>query len=472
MPGLRALIGLSALLGALCAHSAGVTLPDAERVVLANGAVLILSENHEVPLIGLRAVVHGGAAADPANKHGLSDLLANLLEKGSGERDSAAFAEAVASVGGELSASAQLETLSVSASFMATDAALMIELVSDVLQRPALEATEFNKLRKRAINLIKAAKGSDPSELMPDYANAFLFGDHPYGNPLGGSEASLANISHRDVLAHYSDTVGADRLIISVSGDFESATMREALTTAFGGWRKATSPLPQVMAPRASSSSRVYLIDKPGATQTYFYIGNVGVAQSYPARPELNLANTVFGGRFTSMLLTELRVKSGLSYSARSILSRNTQPGSVFISSFTQTSTTVEALELALRTLARLRDPGLDGAMIESARNYILGQFPPQLETAEQLAAVFAMLEANGLPASYINNYADGLDAATPESVAAVIDRVYPKTEALVFIVLGNAEIIRGQLAAYGPITEVSIFAPSFHPPQLRSLSP
>ena len=127
----------------------GVTLPHAERVVLNNGTVLILNENHEVPMIGLEAVVRGGAVADPADKHGLASLLANLLLKGASERSSFDFAEAVAAVGGELDASARLESISVSAEFMSRDADLMVELVADALQRPTLDAAEFEKLQDR-----------------------------------------------------------------------------------------------------------------------------------------------------------------------------------------------------------------------------------------------------------------------------------------------------------------------------------
>lgn len=452
------------LLGSLAALADGVTLPDAERVVLDNGTVLILNENHDVPLIGLEAIVRGGSSADPTDKHGLAALLAGLLEKGAGDRSSGEFAEAVAAVGGEIRASADLESLSVSADFMAKDAALMIELVADMLQRPSLEKDEFSRLRDRSINLIKAAKGSDPGQLMPAYAAAFLFGDHPYGNPAGGSESSLAKIKHGDLLAYYADVLGGDRLIIAVSGDFDVAAMREALSATFGEWRPAAGELPTIEAPTRVESSKVYLIDKPGATQTYFYIGNVGVARGFAGRAELDLANTVFGGRFTSMLMTELRTKSGLSYTARSALSRPTQPGSVFITSFTETGTTVEALDVALGTLGQLHDGGLDETMIASARNYVMGQFPPKLETAAQLAGTFATIEAAGLDASYINDYGAGLGAATPQSVAAVIEAVYPASDALVFVILGDAELIREQVAAYGPITEISISEPRFHP--------
>ena len=442
----------------------GVTLPAAERVVLDNGAVLILNENHDVPLIGLRAIVRGGAVADPVGKHGLTALLADLLQKGAGERSSADFAEAIASVGGKLGVAVGLESIAVSASFMAKDATLMVELVSDMLLTPLLDPREFSTLRDRSINLIKAAKGSNPGQLMPSYANAFLFGNHPYGNPVGGSESSLARITHGDLIAYYANMIGSDRLIVSVSGDFEVPAMKEALTAAFGNWRPAMEPLQELEVPLSADSSRVFLIDKPGATQTYFYIGNVGVARSFSGRAELDLANTVFGGRFTSMLVTELRTKSGLSYSASSRLSRNAQPGSVFINSFTETSTTTAALDVALATLNRLRDSGLDEAMIASSRNYVMGQFPTRFETAGQLAGHFASLEANGLDSSYINDYSDSLSSATVESIAAVIDLVYPGPDELVFIILGDAELIREQVASYGPITEISLSGTRFHP--------
>lgn len=452
------------LLAPAFAIADGVTLPAVERVVLENGTVLILNEKHDVPLIGLEALVRGGAAADPAEKHGLTNLLAGLLEKGAGERNAAEFAEDVAAVGGQISAGAGRETLSVSADFMSKDADLMVELVADLLQRPRLDADEFTKLRDRSVNLIKAAKGGDPSALMPAYADAFLFGEHPYGNPSSGSETSLTNITHRDLRNWYAESVGGDRLVIAVSGDFEIGAMRERLTAAFGEWRAATAPIPAIIAPQPLDGGRVYLIDKPGATQTYFRIGNVGVARGYAARADLDLANTVFGGRFTSMLMTELRTKSGLSYGARSSIARYAQPGSIFISSFTQTETTVDAINLALSTFGQFRDGGLDEEMLQSARNYVMGQFPPRFETAAQLAGVFALIETHSLGAGYINAYGDALAAATTASIATTIDDAYPTANQLVFIILGDAEKIREQVAQYGSVTEIAVTEPRFHP--------
>lgn len=442
----------------------GVTLPEAERVELENGTTLILIEKHDVPLIGLDAVVAGGAVADPADKHGLANLLAGLLSKGAGDRDGAEFVEAAEAVGGSISASAGYEAIYVSADFMAKDAALMVELLADMLRRPTLSQSEFAKLRSRSINLIKSAKSSDPSGLLSSYANAFLFGEHVYGNPTGGSESSLAAISRGDLVDFYDAQFGGDRLTIAVSGDFDTESMRALLSEAFGDWEAASGGLDAIAAPTKVAGGRVYLVDKPGATQTYFSIGNVGVARDYGRRAELDLANTVFGGRFTSMLMTELRTKSGLSYTARSSLVRHSQPGSVFTTSFTETGTTVEAIDVALSTLARFQDAGLSDDMIVSARNYVMGQYPPRFETAAQLAGLFAMLEVYGLDTGYINDYGAALSAATTESIAAVIDEVYPKSDELVFIMIGDAEQIRDQVGKYGEVTEISIDEPRFHP--------
>jgi len=454
---LLALLFLSARAGAL-----DVKLPQHERVVLPNGTVLVLSEKRDVPLVGLEATVRGGASSDPEGLNGLSSLLAQVMQYGAGDRTAAQFAEAIESVGGELDASADIEGLRISADFMSRDAELMIELVADMLQRPALAEEELEKLRDRSINLIKAAKGSNPGQLLSAYGNAFLFGAHPYGNPVGGSEATLGAITHEDLLAYYEGFVGGDRLIISVVGDFNLEAMKARLIAAFGDWRAAASTPPALSAASKPGGQRVLLIDAPSATQTYFWIGNLGVAIYYPGRAELNLANTVFGGRFTSMLNTELRVNAGLTYGASSTVSRRLLPGPVVISSFTETSTTVEAIDLALEVLETFRRSGLDDEMLQSARNYIMGQFPPRLETAPQIAAQFAMLEKYGLDASFIDNYGPDLEGASSASVAAVIEEVYPSAEDLSFILIGNAAEIREAIAKYGEVTVMSIDEPRF----------
>src|SRR5210317_563641 len=224
----RHIVGLTALALTLLSGAAvarGVTLPDFERVELDNGTVLLLSEKPEVPLVSVTAILRGGAVVDREGRSGLANLLAALLEKGAGDRDAAAFAEAVDASGGLLTSRADLETITVSGNFLARDADLMVELLADMLLRPRLDEAEFEKLRERSINFIRAAKDTNLNALLPIYGQAFLFGAHPYGNPVRGSETSLAAISHDDVLNFYEQQLGGDRLVIAVTGDFDSVAM-------------------------------------------------------------------------------------------------------------------------------------------------------------------------------------------------------------------------------------------------------
>jgi predicted Zn-dependent peptidase len=442
----------------------GVKVPQFERVQLPNGTVVLLTERHDVPLIAFSAVLRGGAVSDPAGGSGVASLLAGLLQKGAGARDAVQFAETVASVGGQIEAAASTESISVNGSFLARDQQLMVELVADMLQRPRLEQEQFDTLRGRQIEFIRAAKESDLGALAPIYGEANLFAGHPYGRPVDGSEASLAAIKHADLQRYYQDQVGADRLIISVAGDFKTAQLKQRISRAFSGWRKAGAPLQQMPKAQPVANRNVLLVDAPESVQSYFWAGNVAVAKNDPRRPSLEVSNTLFGGRFTSMLNTELRIRTGLSYGASSHFDRLQQPGNWQMSSFTQTETTIQALDRMLATLDQLHQTGLEATMVESGKSYVQGQFPLALETSEQWAAQLATLEFYGLDRRYIDDYSAQLGAVTAADAKKVIDEVYPSSSALAIVVIGNAAAIRDGLRKYGPITEMKLADPTFAP--------
>lgn len=459
---MRLYVSLWLLLLSLSAFAQGVTLPDSERIELDNGTILILTRKDDVPLVGVTAMLRGGAARDPDGQSGMASLFAGALSKGAGERDAAAFAETVDAAGGRLSASAGLEAITISGEFLARDATLMVELLGDMLLRPTLSEAEFDKLKSRAISLQRAAKDSDAGELLPSYANALLFDLHPYARPVNGSEASLAAIRYRNLGDYYENSVGGDRLIVSVAGDFDVDAMQTLLSDTFGEWRPAAEPLTAIEEPPMADGGRVLLVDRPGATQTYFWIGNRGVAVDFNGRAELDLVNTLFGGRFTSMLSTALRIDAGLTYGARSELQRPSESGTVAIVSFTATETSAEAIDLALDVLGRFQAVPFDDASLESARNYVLGLFPMAFETAAQLARQLATLEIYGLDRNHVDGYADALSSVTPASAASVTAEVYPAAGDLVYVLIGDAEKIREAVSKYGAVIEHPMSAPTF----------
>jgi predicted Zn-dependent peptidase len=460
-----AVVGSSALAAeSPPAAPVGIKVPATQRFVLPNGLTIVLMPKKDVPLIAFSGFVRGGALSDPAGKPGVASMVAGLLDRGAGKRDAYQFADAVEGVGGSFSADAGSESISFGGQFMARDRALMIELLSDALLRPHLDADEFAKIRDRDIEFIKAAKDSDPSQIIGIYGRAWLFGKHPYGRPQGGSERSLAAITHGDVVAYHAANFGADRATIVFAGDLDAKWMKQALTTAFAGWSKSKAvPVELKPAPRVTGR-RVLLVDAPGSVQTYFWMGNVGVDKRYSGRPALDLVNTLYGGRFTSILNTELRIKSGLTYGASSGFQRGTVPGPFVIRSFTQTDTTSQALDMTFQTLEHLEREPLPPAMLESARAYVLGQYPLQYETAAHWASALADLEFFGLGKDYIEGYSPAVGKVDMSEAAAVTADAFPRPADLAIVLIGDAAKIREAAARLGPVTEMKITDPEFAP--------
>jgi len=263
--------------------------------------------------------------------------------------------------------------------------------------------------RERMVSELAAAKDGDLRGVIGTYFQAFHFGAHPYGRPVGGSEASLATLKREDVLAYAKAQLGGDRLILSVVGDFDTKKLTKQLEAALGDWARAATPAPVAPPTAPVKGQRVLLVDKPDATQTYFWAGNTGIARTDPSRVDVSLANTVLGGRFTSLLNTALRVKSGLTYGAGATFIQASRPGPVVITSFTQTESTGRAIDMALDILSRYRQSGMDDAMLASAKAYVLGQFPPSLETGGQVANKLSELAFYGLDSSDVDAFASAV---------------------------------------------------------------
>ena len=445
------------------AAAADIKLPAYQTITLDNGATLLLMPRKDVPLVAANVAVRGGALADATGKEGTADLLGEMLSQGAGTRDALAFAQAVDGAGGNLGFGSSREAIVANAQFLSKDSGLMLSLLADALLRPKMDAAEFDKLRKRAIDGIANAKDSDPRQLIGTYANGWLFRGHPYGRSTGGDETSLATITLADLQAFRAQQMGGDRLIIAIAGDFDAQAVTAQVREAFGGWAKASGALPQVEAKPRESGRRVLLVDKPGATQTYFALGNIGSRHGDPAEAAQDLVQTAFGGRFTSMLNTELRVKSGLTYGARSAIDRSRMPGAATISSFTKTESTKAAIDLAIATLDRLHKDGLDAATIDSAKRYVAGQFAPGLETAPQLAAQLIEIALYGDTRDAIDGYLGRIAAATPEQIATA-RAVFPDSKDLVIVAIGDAARIRDTMKGYGPLTEMKLTDPRFSP--------
>lgn len=442
----------------------GFGVPAHERIVLANGLTLVILPRRNVPLVAFQMLIRGGALGDPTGRAGVASLAAGLLDKGAGERDAAAFAENVEGAGGSFAATAGAECISISGQFLAQDQERMLALLADAVIAPRFAAAEFARQRLRQIGHLRALKDSDPSELLAQYGRGLLFGSHPYGQPASGSEDSLQAVTLKDVVEYHRAHLGADRAVLVVAGDIDVAWLKADVENRFGGWRRAAAPLPAVGTTPKLRRRRVLLVDAPGCAQSYFWLGATGLDRAYPQRAALDLVNSLFGGRFTSLLNTELRIRTGLSYGAGSGFTRGRAAGEFAIRSFAETRHTVRAIDLALKTLSRLKREGITQAMLDSARAYVVGQYPMNLETAADWAAQLAELELYGLDPGYIEGYGPALRSASLADARQVIDTAFPAARQLALVVIGDGAQVRDSLERYGPVQEIALAAGSFTP--------
>jgi len=310
------------------------------------------------------------------------------------------------------------------------------------------------------VDELREAK-DNPRFVIGDYFASFLFAEHPFGRPRGGTETSLPTLSRADVLRFHEAYLRPNNVILAVVGDFDTGKLKGQVESAFEKWEKIPVSTTQTPVPRPMNGHKVLLVDKPDAVQTYFYIGNVGVAKGHPDEPILDVVNTVFGGRFTSWLMNEMRTKNGLTYNAHSRFIQRRVPGPFYISSFTRTEDTEKAIDMALDILGRLHTNGLSQEELDSAKNYIRGQFPPDYESSGALARAIAELELYGLDRATINDHTRKTDAVTLDDVRRVIAEHYPKDN-LAFVLIGQAESIRTAAAKYGELRAKSISDPGF----------
>lgn len=462
---LSALALLAVLAAAVptAAQRSSLQLPPYKKITLPNGMTLLLMEQHEVPIINFQFAVRAGSVADPEGKAGTASLTAALLRKGTTTRSADQVSAALDFIGAHFDASAGPDFSSGSAEFLKKDLAGGLDLLADLMLNPTFPAEEFTKLQKQSIEGIRSDK-DDAWSVLGRYFNAYLFSRHPYGRPTSGDEGSLAAITRDDVVKFYQDYYSPANVVLAVVGDFSTPEMEKLLTARFAGWTatgKAT-PVPRAADAPPVAGKRLLLVDKPDATQTFYRIGNVGVKFTNSDRVPLEVVNTLFGGRFTSMLNSELRIKSGLTYGAGSFFDRRQARGPFAILSFTANQNTEEALDMTLDVLRRLHEKGITAEELSSAQSYLKGQFPLDIETSDQLAELLAELELYGLDEREINQYYARVDAVTLEDARRVIREHYP-LENLVFVLIGKAGEIEPVAAKYAAqLDRKSISAPGF----------
>ena len=454
---------LAGLIIAPAILAAASELPAPEKITLRNGITVYFLKNADLPVVSFRMVLPGaGSAFEPAGAEGVANLAATLMMKGTAKMDADAVAEALDFMGASLSVSAADEYAQVSGDSLAEHFPRLLEIAADCLTGPAFKDDEFAKERARGIDGLKAAK-DDPGTAVRYYFQKAYFGAHPMGHLAVGTETSLGRMSVQAVRDFYRSRYRPDRAIAAVVGNVEGPALKSLLERTLGRWpNPAAGAPPDVIPPFPQPKGlRLLLIDKPDATQAYFVLGAPGYPMGAKVTPQAAVMNTLWGGRFTSWLNTELRIKRGLTYGASSVF-RAWAPGGIFsASSYTKNDKIGEMLDITLGLLGKAAKEGFSAEEIESARNYIQGQFPRTLETNASKAGAYVRLAFYKLGFDYYDKYMAAIGKVTVGETKAAAAALLPQGT-YVLVVVGKAADIRSQLGKYGTWQEKKITDPDF----------
>lgn len=431
-------------------------LPDYTTFKLSNGLTVYLMEQHDVPVISVSAILPAGAIYDN-DKAGLASLTATALKHGTKNYTKTKLDEELDFIGANVNTYATKEYAGLSSNFAAKDKVKVLSIIKDLLLNPVFDPTEFNKEKSRLLVMLEQQKES-PRSVIGSYFDAFLYGNHPYGNVISGINSTVSKLTVDDLMNFYKTNYKPDNAAISIVGDFNTKDMKGELTTLFSTWGKSTKEKenPATKTISIPTENRVLLVNKNDAKETTFYIGAPGISRNNPDFVAIEVVNTLFGGRFTSMLNDELRVNSGLTYGASSRFNALKNGGSFVISTFTANKTTEAAIDKALEVIKKLHTNGLDEKSLSSAKNYVKGQFPPRYETAGQLSGLMTQMFWYNFDKSFIDNFEKNVDGLDLAKANQIITKYFPNDK-FQFILVGKSAEIKKIAEKYGKVTEVDI---------------
>ncbi len=453
----------AAILIAVVTLAEAAFLPAPEKLTLKNGITVYYLNNSDLPLISFRMWIKGaGLANEPSDLEGISSLTATLLLKGTATRDANAIAEALDFMGARFSISSGDEYAAANGESLGEHFPKLMEIAADCLLNPAFKEDEFAKERKTRLDGLKAVK-DNPGSAVRNYFQKAYFGTNPLGHLSSGTDVSLNKISAADLKNYYQRYFRPERSTVAVVGDIDKAKLAEILNATIGSWKGSgeAAPLASIPAVPKPAGKKLLLIDKPDATQAYWILGAPGYSVGDAITPQADVMNTLFGGRFTSWLSTELRIKRGLTYGASSGFRSWTGGGMFSASSYTRNDKIGEMMDITFDLLKKVRNEGFVAEETESARNYIQGQFPPTLESNASKATAYLRLVFYNLGFDYYDKYLANIRGVSQAGAKDAATRLIPDTD-FVLVVVGKSADIKKQLEKYGTWTERKITDPGF----------
>lgn len=427
-------------------------LPSHEVRRLPNGLTVHLVQRGPLPLVAVRLVVRGGSTSDPKGRLGVADFAARLMRRGAAGKHADEISEAVEFVGASIGGFANEENVIVSLSTPSRHLEAMFEVMAQLALEPDFPENELELSRRRTLAALKNDL-DDPGSLADRALVRATWGDHPYAYETLSGKRDVEAFTRSDLKAFHQERLGPAIAHLYVVGEFDPKLVMRTVERTLGGWRGGPTVAPVVPEWKGLARPReVLIVDKPEQTQVQVRIGAAGVKRGHERHFPLVAMNTVLGGGFTSRLMTEIRVKRGLSYGAGCSFDMMSAAGTFLVSSFTRTESVNTLVDVALGEVKKMREKGPTKVELATAQRYISGLYPARLETNEAVSGAIADVVHYGLPDQWISEYRERIAAVTVKDAAqAAAEHLFDGDRTIVLV--GNAAALKPKVKKYGAVT-------------------
>jgi zinc protease len=413
-------------------------VPSWTKSTLANGADLIVSEKHDLPLVSFSITFLGGANQfEQADRTGLASIAAAMMSEGTRTRDGEALSNALQLLGTSVSTTVGGESGSIS--FVSTTAKFgqTLDILSDMLLNPTFPPDALERLRGQRLVALAQAR-AQPGAIAGRVFPRVLYGlAHPYGRV--ATESSVKALTRDDVVKFHADYFQPGRALVTVVGDVAAATARPVIEKALASWPKAGSR-PDFSYPAIPDRQKttIYLVDRAGAAQSTVAIGHPGPPRTTPDYYALQVMNTMLGGMFQSRLNANIREEKGYSYGVSSGFAFGKGPGAFRTGGDIVGDKTDAALVEFMKELR-----GILGARpvtdeeLQTAKDSLVQRLPATFASVTAINGAISSLWTQGLPDDYYQRYAKAVAAVTVDDVLRVAKR-YIEIDKLAIVIVGD----------------------------------
>lgn len=445
---------------------ANVDFPAVQRTRLSNGVEVVYAQRDAVPATKIAIDFDAGLAADDASKLGLQSLMLDLMDEGTRTLNATQLAEAQETLGATISTGASMDRSVVQLSAVTPNLQPSVALLADVVKNPAFAASELERLRATRLSRI-AAERTQPAALASRALPELIYGaSSPYGRPFSGNgdEASVKSITEADIRADYAEWIRPDNAKIFVVSDKPLSEITPVLEAEFGRW---TAPavakgVKDFSGSIPATTSRIVLIDRPQSPQSYIMGGEVLAAQGTDDLLVFNAANNVLGNDFLSRINSDLRETKGWSYGVNASVAGFAGRVPYLVTApvqADQTGPAIEALNLQFNDFLK-GGKGVTPTELERTVNGNTRRLAGSYETS---AAVLGAMRTNdllGRPDDYPETVAARTNALTAAQMDAAAKAALDPSR-FVWVVVGDASVVKPQLDALGLPVEVRSAAPA-----------